>query len=153
MPDRPPTIVHSPAPTPVRPTSQYVRLFSGLRRSTSREYLVLLADDQMPERDVGTAVYGEGPFPTSAAAFQAQCRGWRERAQAGHPADWVRGVERLHRLPAHAGVPQHRWGVFLNDFDQLYMAAAAGLSVPPTSAGIRLIRWPCSNVIQRARWT
>ena len=34
------------------------------------------------------------------------------------PLDWVRGVERLHRLPAHAGVPQHRWGVFLNDFDQ-----------------------------------
>ena len=30
----------------------------------------------------------------------------------------MRGVERLHRLPAHAGVPQHRWGVFLNDFDQ-----------------------------------
>lgn len=24
----------------------------------------------------------------------------------------------MHRLPAHAGVPQHRWGVFLNDFDQ-----------------------------------
>jgi hypothetical protein len=21
-------------------------------------------------------------------------------------------------IPAHAGVPQHRWGVFLNDFDQ-----------------------------------
>jgi hypothetical protein len=32
--------------------------------------------------------------------------------------DWVRGVERLHCLPAQAGVPQHRWGVFLNDFDQ-----------------------------------
>jgi hypothetical protein len=31
---------------------------------------------------------------------------------------WVRGVERLHRLPAHAGVPQYRWGVFLNDFGQ-----------------------------------
>jgi hypothetical protein len=27
-----------------RPTSQYARLFSGLRRSTSREYLVLLAN-------------------------------------------------------------------------------------------------------------
>jgi hypothetical protein len=34
------------------------------------------------------------------------------------PLDWVRGIERLHRLPARAGVPQHRWGVFLNDFDQ-----------------------------------
>ena len=30
-----------------------------------------------------------------------------------------------------------------------YMAAAAGLSVPPTSAGIR---WPRLDVIQRARW-
>ena len=57
-------------------------------------------------------------IPDQPAAFQAQCRGWRERAQAGHPAGLVRGVERLHRLPAHAGVPQHRWGVFLNDFDQ-----------------------------------
>ena len=37
-----------------RPTSQYVRLFSGLRRSTSREYLVLLADDQMPDRTAAT---------------------------------------------------------------------------------------------------
>jgi hypothetical protein len=27
-----------------------------------------------------------GSFPTSPAAFQAQYRGWRERAQAGHPA-------------------------------------------------------------------
>ncbi len=24
----------------------------------------------------------------------------------------------VHRLPAHAGEPQHRGGVFLNDFDQ-----------------------------------
>jgi hypothetical protein len=32
-------------------------------------------------------------FPTSPAAFQAQYRGWRERAQAGIPLDWVRGVE------------------------------------------------------------
>ena len=24
----------------------------------------------------------------------------------------------MHRLPAHAGEPQHRGGVFLNDFDQ-----------------------------------
>jgi hypothetical protein len=36
----------------------------------------------------------------------------------GISLDWVRGVERLHRLPAHAGMPQHLWGVFLNDFDQ-----------------------------------
>src|SRR5260370_40025766 len=90
----------TPRPQPVRPTSQYVRLFSGLRRSTSREYLVLLADDQMPERDVGTAVYGEG------------------HSRPARPHSRVRGVERLHRLPAHAGVPQHRWGAFLNDFDQ-----------------------------------
>jgi hypothetical protein len=25
------------------------------------------------------------------------------------PVDWMRGVERLPRLPAYAGVPQHRW--------------------------------------------
>jgi hypothetical protein len=34
------------------------------------------------------------------------------------PLDWVRGVERLHCLPAQAGVPQHQWGAFLNDFDR-----------------------------------
>ena len=34
------------------------------------------------------------------------------------PLDWVRGVERLLRLPAHDGVPRHRWGVSLNDFGQ-----------------------------------
>jgi Family of unknown function (DUF5335) len=50
-------------------------------------------------------------IPTSPAAFQAQYRGWRERAQAGPPAGMGAGVEGLHRLPAHAGVPQHRWGV------------------------------------------
>ena len=54
----------------------------------------------MPERDVGTAVYDEGHL------------------RPAQPHSRVRGVERLHRLPAHAGVPQHRWGVFLNDFDQ-----------------------------------
>ena len=35
------------------PRAPYVRLFSGLRRSTAREYLVLLADDQMPDRTAG----------------------------------------------------------------------------------------------------
>jgi hypothetical protein len=47
------------------------------------------------------------------SAFQA-----RERAQQHMPLDWVRGVERLHCLPAQAGVPQHQWGAFLNDFDR-----------------------------------
>src|SRR5258707_13861714 len=81
-------IVHSPAPAPVRPTSQYVRLFSGLRRSTSREYLVLLADDQMPERDDGTAVYGEG-HSRPAQPFQAQYRGWA-RTRPGRTSRWIR---------------------------------------------------------------
>jgi hypothetical protein len=40
----------------------------------------------------------------------------------------VRGVERLHRLPAHAGVPQHRWGVFLNDFDQFWRISGGKIS-------------------------
>ena len=57
-------------------------------------------------------------FPTSPAAFQAQYRGGENAPWQDIPLDWVRGVERLHRLPAHAGVPQHRWDVFLNDFDQ-----------------------------------
>src|SRR5436190_5718566 len=68
--------------------------------------------------DVGTAVYGEGhsrpaqphSTPTTAAGENAP--------RQDIPLEWVRCVERLHRLPAHAGVPQHRWGVFLNDFDQ-----------------------------------
>src|SRR5436190_1331935 len=36
---------------------------------------------------IGTAVLWRGSFPTSPAAFQAQYRGWRERAQ-GHHANW-----------------------------------------------------------------
>ena len=63
-----------------------------------------------------SAVYGE-VIPDQPAAFQAQHRGWRESAQAGRPAGL--GAERraFASQPAHAGVPQHRWGVFLNDFD------------------------------------
>jgi hypothetical protein len=35
------------------------------------------------------------------------CLGERNRIRAQDiPLDWVRGVERLHRLPAHAGVPR-----------------------------------------------
>src|SRR5260370_19528625 len=115
----------TPRPQPVRPTSQYVRLFSGLRRSTSREYLVLLADDQMPERDVGTAVYGEG------------------HSRPARPHSRVRGVERLHRLPAQAGVPQHRWGVFLNDFDQ-FIHGRGGWAERATSAAVGPV-WMSSN--------
>ncbi len=47
-----------------------------------------------------------------ASRIPGQCR--------GYPAGLGAGVERLHRLPAHAGVPQHRWGVFLNDFDPVH---------------------------------
>ena len=87
----------------------------------------------MPERDVGTAVYGE-VIPDQPAAFQAQHRGWRESAQAGRPAGL--GAERraFASQPAHAGVPQHRWGAFLMTSTNSYMAAAAGLSVPPEKA-------------------
>jgi hypothetical protein len=33
------------------------------------------------------------------------------------PLQWVQGTERLQHRPAHAGVPAHRWGVFLSDVD------------------------------------
>jgi hypothetical protein len=33
------------------------------------------------------------------------------------PLQWVQGTGRLQHLPAHAGVPAHRWRVFLNDVD------------------------------------
>jgi hypothetical protein len=99
------------------PTSQYVRLFSGLRRSTSREYLVLLADDQ---RGTSARPSMATVIPGQPAAFQARTAAGENAPGQDMPLDWVRGVERLHRLPAHAGVPQHRWGVFLNDFDPVH---------------------------------
>jgi hypothetical protein len=36
----------------------------------------------------------------------------------GISRDWERGVYRLRHLPAHAGVPPHRWCTFLSDVDQ-----------------------------------
>jgi len=57
------------------PTSQYVRLFCGLCRSTSREYLVFLADDQMPDTAPPS---WRGPFPTRRSTFQAPQNGRRE---------------------------------------------------------------------------
>src|SRR5712671_31228 len=102
-------IVHSPAPAPVRPTSQYVRLFSGLRRSTSREYLVLLADDQMPDTarpsmgppprrnvatllDVGTVVYGEGHSRPAQPHSTPSTAAGENAPRQDIPLDWVRGV-------------------------------------------------------------
>ena len=73
---------------------------------------------QMPERDVGTAVYGEGHSRPAQPHSRPSTAAGENAPRQDIPLDWVRGVERLHRLPAHAGVPQHRWGVFLNDFDQ-----------------------------------
>jgi hypothetical protein len=54
------------------------RHHAGHRTAATEDVATLL--------DVGTAVW-RGSFPTSPAAFQAQYRGWRERAQAGHHAD------------------------------------------------------------------
>jgi len=59
-----------------------------------------------------------GSFPTSQPHSRPSPADGENTPRQDIPLDWVRGVERLHRLPAHAGVPQHRWGVFLNDFDQ-----------------------------------
>ena len=77
-----------------------------------------LADDQMPESVVGTAVYGEGHSRPAQPHSRPSAAAGENAPRQDIPLDWVRGVERLHRLPAHAGVPQHRWGAFLNDFDQ-----------------------------------
>jgi hypothetical protein len=47
------------------------------------------------------------------------------------PLQWVQGAGRLQHLPAHAGVPAHRWRVFLNDVDHFlrhWAARAADLS-------------------------
>jgi hypothetical protein len=59
-----------------------------------------------------------GSFPTSQPHSRPSAAAGENAPRQDIPLDWVRGVERLHRLPAHAGVPQHRWGVFLNDVDQ-----------------------------------
>jgi len=81
-----------------------------LKNRLSRAFSICLAPLPIMIALAHTALFIKQTRPA-----EAQCRGWRERAQAGHPAGLVRGVERLHRLPAHAGVPQHRWGAFLND--------------------------------------
>jgi hypothetical protein len=54
------------------PPGQYVRLFSGLRRSTSREYLVLLANDFANQRGCPPSLGVEWIFgqPASAIPFQ-----------------------------------------------------------------------------------
>jgi hypothetical protein len=70
------------------------------------------------ERDVGTAVYGEGRSRPAQPHSRPSTAAGENAPRQNIPLDWVRGVERLHRLPAHVGVPQYRWGVFLNDFDQ-----------------------------------
>src|SRR5258707_8764751 len=59
-----------------------------------------------------------GSFPTSQPHSRPSPADGENAPRQDIPLDWVRGVERLHRLSAHAGAPQHRWGVFPNDFDQ-----------------------------------
>jgi hypothetical protein len=49
-------------------------------------------------------------IPDQPAAFQASV--------AAIPLDWVRASSVCIAYRHNAGVPQHRWGVFLNDFDQ-----------------------------------
>ena len=111
--------------------------------------LLAATEDVATLLDVGTAVYGEGHSRPAQPHSRPSTAAGENAPRQDIPLDWVRGVERLHRLPAHAGVPQYRWGVFLNESTSSYMAAAAGLSVPPTLAGMR---WPCSDVIQSAVW-
>jgi hypothetical protein len=70
----------------------------------------------------------------AALADEAVYGGDHSRPARGHPSpsalagehtprqgisrDRGRGVYRLHHLPAHAGVPAHRWFTFLSDVDQ-----------------------------------
>jgi hypothetical protein len=65
------------------PPGQYVRLFSGLRRSTSREYHVLLADDQMLDRTAAT----EGRLWRGAIPDQPSRTATRSRSCIGSIGD------------------------------------------------------------------
>jgi hypothetical protein len=56
-----------------------------------------------------------GSFPTSQRHSRPSAAAGENAPRQDIPLEWVRGVERLYRLPAHVGVAQHRWGVFLND--------------------------------------
>jgi hypothetical protein len=79
---------------------------------------VLLHTDRRTARGAGARpAHGRlwrGSFPTSPAAFQAQSRGWRERAQAGYPTGLGAG-RRAFASPTSTGVPRHRWRVLLSD--------------------------------------
>jgi hypothetical protein len=71
-----------------------------------------------PDRVGPGAVYGgdhsrparEHPSPSAVAGEHTPTQGISR--------DWGKGVYRLHHLPAHAGVPAHRWCTFLSDVDQ-----------------------------------
>jgi hypothetical protein len=68
--------------------------------------------------DVGTAVYGEGHSRPAQPHSRPSTAAGENAPRQDIPLDWVRGVERLHRLLAPAGVPAHRWCTFLSDVDQ-----------------------------------
>src|SRR5882757_1310199 len=53
---------------------------------------------QMPERDVGTAVYGEGHSRPAQPHSRPSAAAGENAPRQDIPLDWVRGVERLHRL-------------------------------------------------------
>jgi hypothetical protein len=89
--------------------------------------------DLVAQMGRGTPVWPSMAMAIPDQPSQAQYRGWRERAQAGPPAGMGAGVEGLPGLPAHAGVPRHRWGVFVGSGMVLAIGDLSSRCSPPRS--------------------
>ena len=101
---------------------------------------VIYADHSRPVRS------GNADQTTSTGVLSAPI----EPTQTGRvPLEWLAGVASLGRLQAPAGIPRHRWQVFVDDCARFLDPREAWAE---RAADLRWDATPCSDVIQHAPW-